>query len=70
MKIKATRKEIRECVENAVLRVVSEGKSSRTFDDNNFEKKAPKHGKLDKKGTFKKQKGNKGNRNWAEDYDE
>ena len=60
MKIKATRKEIRECVENAVFRVIKEGKSSR-FDNNDFEKKVPKHGKLDKKGTSMKQKGNKGN---------
>ena len=68
MKVKVTRKEIRECVEKAVLRVVKEGKSLRKFkDDDSFgDKRAPKHGKLDKKGFAPREKGNKGNRDWSQ----
>ena len=33
MKVKLTRSELRECVENAVLRIVNEGKSLHKFKD-------------------------------------
>lgn len=68
MKIKATKQEIRECVQGAVLRIVKEGKSLHGFDrnGNDFHKEKPnKHGKL----TQQREKGNRGNRNW-EDYAE
>lgn len=70
MKIKTTRKEIRECVEEAVMRLFNEGKTfPKGKSDEYGGKKAPKHAKLNKKGFDKKEKGNKGNRNYC-DYDE
>ena len=67
MKVKVSRQEIRECVENAVLRIVKEGKALHKMRDNDFAgKKAPKHGKLDKFGGDRKPKGNKGNQDWTQ----
>lgn len=60
MKAKVTRGELKECVKNALVRVMSERKD---FDYNSKHEKA-------KKGQFtKKEKGNKGNRNW-QNFDE
>ena len=70
MKVKLTRSELRECVENAVLRIVNEGKSLHKFKDNEDfggkGKKTHKHGKLDKRGSKQPKGGNKGNFDWTE----
>lgn len=76
MKVKVSRKEIRECVESAVLRLISEGKSLHKFRDDDKEsmgdrgKRGPKHGKLDKRGTKPVKGGNKGNFDWSQEEDE
>lgn len=54
MKVKASKKEIRECVEGAIFRVIKEGK----YGEPEYKKKTPKHGKLQ---PTSKKGGNKGN---------
>ena len=69
MKVKVSKQEIRECVENAVIRLVKEGKSSvRKFKDNDgdFGGKPKKHGKL---GT-PKQKGGANRQRWTDGWDD
>ena len=73
MKVKVSKKELRECVENAVLRLVQEGKSVRKFKDDDVYggKKSPKrHGKLDKRGSRPERGGNKGNHDWTQYRDD
>lgn len=77
MKAKVTRSELKECVKNALERVLSEGRDSdfgkggKKWDSGKKSKSdffdgPSKHEKA-KKGQFtKKDKGNKGNRNWAD----
>lgn len=66
MKTKVTKTELKECVKNALLRVLDEGYdkeeiAAKRERDKNFKKKAPKHGKL---GPVKKDK----YKNWGDDY--
>lgn len=72
MKVKISKKELRECVESAVLRLVQEGKSVRKFKDDDVYggKKTPKHGKLDKRGSRPEKGGNKGNHDWTQFRDD
>jgi len=58
MKTKVTKKELRECIKNALERVVSEGydkewATEKRKRDEEHKKKAPKHGKM---GPVKKPK--------------
>ena len=72
MKVKVSKKELRECVENAVLRFISEGKSLRGFKDDDAygNKKAPKHAKLNGKACERKPKGGANNKRWQDAWDE
>lgn len=72
MKVKVTKEELRECVENAVMRLVKEGKSSvRKFKDNDDEFGGkPKHGKLNGKTTGRKPKGGANRNRWQDGWDE
>ena len=64
MAIKVTKKELHECVYNAVARYVNESKSknNNTFDTPSKHEKAKKN-KLNSKTS----KGNKGNQRWFDD---
>ena len=72
MKVKVSKEELRECVENAMLRLVKEGKSLRKFKDNEdrFCGKQPKHGKLNGKGGDRKPKGGANSKRWESSWDE
>lgn len=81
MKAKVTKSELKECVKNALERVLSEKyekdshKNGKKWDDckktkSDFFDNPSKHEKA-KKGQFtKKEKGNRGNRNWVDFDDE
>lgn len=72
MKVKVSKEELRECVENAMLRLVKEGKSLRKFKDNEdrFGCKQPKHAKLNGKGGDRKPKGGANSKRWENSWDE
>ena len=72
MKVKVSKKELRECVENAVLRFVNEGKSLRDFKDDDVYggKKTAKHAKLNGKTGERKPKGGANSKRWQDAWDE
>lgn len=71
MKIKVSKGELKECVRNAVVRVINESKNNKKpFGKNDSFDKPTKHEKAKKnKLNTKTSKGNKGNQRW-EDYDD
>lgn len=67
MKINVSKDELRECVRNAVTRIVNESKVEK---DCKKYGNQTKHEEAKKKNQFnKKSKGNKGNQRWR-DYDD
>lgn len=73
MKVKVTKSELLECIENAVNKVVNEGideiqgGKDRRHGFSRGEMEAPRRPKM--KPNNKGFKGNKGNQNWAQDDD-